>query len=71
MTYLLIPLKQHNPPPLITRCEVVSGMVELDGRDNVGWNGQQTGTPEDLGAPSSFCSKTQQRDVCVPDTYPL
>lgn len=35
--YRLIPFKQHHSSSLVTSGQVVSGMVEFDGRDDVRW----------------------------------
>jgi hypothetical protein len=39
LAYGLVSLKQHNSPSFVTSCQIVACVVELDGRDNVGWRG--------------------------------
>lgn len=34
--YSLVPLKQYNPPTLVSSRQVVAGVIKLDGRNYVG-----------------------------------
>lgn len=34
-TYRLVPLKQDHSSTLVTRSQVISGVVEFDGRDDI------------------------------------
>lgn len=39
--YLGFPLKDDHSAPLVPRGQELSGVVELDGGDDIGWGGQQ------------------------------
>lgn len=36
-THGVVSFKQNNPPSFITRCQIVAGMIKLDGGYDIGW----------------------------------
>lgn len=40
-THLWFPLEDDNPATLVTCGQQLSGMVELDGRDDISWEGER------------------------------
>lgn len=48
LAHRLVPLKKHHTTALVTRGKVVSCVIKLYRRDNVGWtSGQQSGAEKE------------------------
>lgn len=40
-TNSLVAFKQNHTTALVTRCKIIARVIELDGRDDIGWGRQQ------------------------------
>lgn len=49
-TNCLVAFKENHTAALVTRCEIVARVVELDGGDDIGWGSLQSAQPSQRSA---------------------